>query len=84
MPTTIQINERTKRMLFKFLLELERKHKRNVSYDEAIKHLVAKSKKTKRLLNLRGCITLEKAEKDLRELKLLEQRRYERLAGIGG
>ncbi len=84
MPTTIQIDERTKEMLFKYVLELERKQKKNVSYDEAIKHLIAKRKKTEKLLNLRGCITFDKAEKDLEELKLLEQRRYERLAGISG
>jgi len=82
MPTTIQIDERTKKMLFKFVLELEKKEKRNVSYDEAIKHLMARCKKTKKLLDLRGCINREKAYKDLGELKLLEQRRHEHLAGI--
>jgi len=40
--------------------------------------------KTRKLLSLRGCINREKAYKDLGELKLLEQRRHEHLAGISG
>lgn len=84
MPTTIQVNEKTKEMLFKFVLELERKLKKNVSYDEAIKHLIVRHKKTEKLLNLRGIISIEKAKKDLAELKQLEGRRHESLTGSSG
>ncbi len=84
MPTTIQIDEKTRRMLFKLVVELEKKQGRNISYDEAIKHLLVGRKKTEKLLNLRGCISLHKAEEDLSELKSLERRRHKSLAGISG
>ena len=82
MVTSIQVNEKTKKQLFEVIVQLENKKKRKVTYDEAIVHLIeylkAKSRK-KKLSSLFGCIEKEKAQKDLTELKHLEERKFERL-----
>lgn len=38
--TTIQISEKTKKKLFQLINELEKKWKRRITYDEAIKFLI--------------------------------------------
>ncbi len=80
--TVIHIKEDTKQLLMKFMAEIRQKEKKRVSYDETIKHLLigAKGKNKKRLLPLFGSIEKKQAEKDLEELKLLDEKRFERLS----
>jgi len=81
--TVIHIKDDTKELLMKFMAEIRQKEKKRVSYDETIKYLLAggKRKNKKRLLPLFGCIEKEQAYKDLEELKLLDEKRFEHLSG---
>lgn len=83
--TVIHIKEDTKQLLMNIMAEIRQKEKKRVSYDETIKHLLvgSKGKNKKRLLPLFGCIGKEQAEqayKDLEELKLLDEKRFEHLS----
>jgi hypothetical protein len=84
--TVIHIKEDTKYLLMKIMSEIQHKGKKRISYDETIKHLLvgAKAKNKKRLLPLFGCIEKKQADKDLEELKLLDEKRFERLSGSRG
>jgi hypothetical protein len=83
--TVIHIKEDTKKLLMNFMLEIQQKKKKKVSFDDGIKYLLyhEKGKNKKRLLALFGCIDKEKAEKDLKEMRLLEERRFEDLSRTG-
>ncbi|MDP3105959.1 MAG: hypothetical protein Q8M95_15300 [Candidatus Methanoperedens sp.] len=86
--TVIHVKDDTKALLMKFMAEIRQKEKKRVSYDETIKHLLVgvKGKNKKRLLPLFGCIGKEQAEqaeqayKDIEELKLLDEKRFEHLS----
>ena len=80
--TVIHIKDDTKELLMKFMAEIRPKEKKRVSYDETIKYLLTreKQKNKKSLLPLFGCIEKEQAYKDLEELKLLDEKRFERLS----
>jgi hypothetical protein len=73
----IHIKEDTKQLLVKLMVEIRRKEKKRVSYDEIIKRLLVgeKGKYKKRLLPLFGSLDKEQADRDLAELKFLEGRR---------
>jgi formate dehydrogenase maturation protein FdhE len=83
--TVIHIKDDTKELLMKFMAEIRQKEKKRVSFDETIKYLLVrgKGKNKKSLLPLFGCIGKEQAEqayKDIEELKLLDEKRFEHLS----
>ncbi len=83
--TVIHIKDDTKELLMKFMAEIRQKEKKRVSYDETLKHLLlgARAKNKKSLLPLFGCIGRDEAEevnKDLEELKSLDEKRFKRLS----
>lgn len=83
--TVIHIKDDTKELLMKFMSEIRQKEKKRVSFDETIKYLLVrgKGKNKKSLLPLFGCIGKEQggqAYKDLEELKLLDEKRFEHLS----
>ena len=83
--TVIHIKDDTKELLMKFMAEIRQKEKKRVSFDETIKYLLVrgKGKNKKSLLPLFGCIGKEQAGqayKDLEELKLLDEKRFEHLS----
>ncbi len=83
--SVIHIKEDTKQLLMKFMAEIRQKEKKRVSYDEIIRHLLTrtKTKNKKKLLPLFGIIEKKQAEKDLEELKSLDEKRFERLFRSG-
>ena len=83
--TVIHIKDDTKELLMKFMAEIRQKEKKRVSFDETIKYLLVrgKEKNKKSLLPLFGCLGKEQAGqayKDLEELKLLDEKRFEHLS----
>jgi hypothetical protein len=83
--TVIHIKDDTKELLMRFMAEIRQKEKKRVSFDETIKYLLVrgKGKNKKSLLPLFGCIGKEQAGqayKDLEELKLLDEKRFEHLS----
>ncbi len=83
--TVIHIKDDTKELLMKFMAEIRQKEKKRVSFDETIKYLLirGKGKNKKSLLPLFGCIGKKQAElayKDIEELKLLDEKRFEHLS----
>lgn len=83
--TTIQVDERVKRMLFTFAAELQQKSGGRFSLGEAIKHLLeyyGKSQRDKsKLISVFGCLNgeTEEARMLLRDLRQGEERRLEAL-----
>ena len=83
--TVIHIKDDTKELLMKFMSEIRQKEKKRISFDETIKYLLVrgKGKNKKSQLPLFGCIGKEQAEqayKDIEELKLLDEKRFEHLS----
>ncbi len=80
--TVIHIKDDTKELLMKFMEEIRQKERKRVSYDDTIKYLLGgiKGKNKKRLLPLFGSIEKKQAYKDLEELKLLDEKRFENLS----
>ncbi len=82
MTTTIQIGKKTKDALFDFIVDLEKRYRRSVSYDEAIRYIMEQvnGRKKENLLKVYGCLEKTKAIEDLKELKNLEVRKFEKLS----
>lgn len=82
MVTTIQLDEEVKEQLAAFARSLEQELKERFTYNDVIKYLLefVPIKQDKKQLNLlRGIISIDKAEKSLRELEDLEKRREKNL-----
>ncbi len=85
MPTTIQVSERTKRELVKFVSELQLKLGRRVSFDEAILTLLKGKRRSSRakreLRSFRGILAGKEREvrKLLEDLRREEETRLEML-----
>jgi len=85
MVTTIQVDEKTREVLFKLVAELERKKGRRVSYDEAILTLIEKVRRRDltraRFRRLYGTLGPdEQAWQDLMRLRRGEKLRLERIS----
>ena len=77
--TTIAVSEEVKRELLKFVSELQIKLGRRVDFDEAIRFLLARSKKKNQRLLLEACTpTKIGADETLKEL-YMERKRDEEL-----
>jgi len=84
MVTTIQVEEKTREVLFKLVAELERKKGRRVSYDEAIMTLIENARRRDfaraRFRRLYGTLGPdEQAWEDLMTLRRGEKLRLERI-----
>jgi hypothetical protein len=89
MATSIQLSEETRRELFKIVAELQAKLGRKVSYDEAIRMLIAQTKGVedarRKFGDMFGILAGHKsAWKELRKLRAEEEKRLERLAKSAG
>jgi len=83
--TTIQISDKTKKKLFQLINELEKKWKRRITYDEAIKFLIKeKGEKVgkKEFLNnikkFQGILEVGEGTEILKELRRDELEREEK------
>lgn len=88
MVTSIQLSEETRRELFRIVAELQAKLGRKISYDEAIRILIAQTKGVedarRKFGNMFGILAGKKsAWKDLKELRAEEEKRLERLKSTG-
>ena len=84
MVTTIQVEEKTREVLFRLVAELERKKGRRVSYDEAIMTLIENARRRDsaraRFRRLHGTLGPdEQAWEDLMTLRRGERFRLERI-----
>jgi 2'-5' RNA ligase len=84
---TIQISQNTQKKLIEVAARLQIKHKKRISFDEAIKYLIkqhgGKGRNKERFLSFYGCLKEEKVEearKELRALRAEEERRLEKLS----
>lgn len=84
MPTTIQVDEKTRKELFRVVSELEREKGRRVTFDEAIMALIererAKESARAKFHSLYGTLGPDaKAWSELRRLRRAERDRLERV-----
>ena len=85
--STIQVDEETKKMLFKIAAELQQRSGSKVSLSEAIRHLLETYRKSQidreKILSLFGCLRGEDgtARTLLRNLRQGEERKFEALTG---
>jgi len=85
MVTTIQLSEETQHELFMIVTELQAEFGRKVSYDEAIMVMISRIKgidnARKKFQDMFGMLGSEKSVwKDLRKLRIDEEKRLARLA----
>jgi hypothetical protein len=83
---TIQISQNTQKELIEVVARLQLKYKKRISFDEAIKYLIkqhgGKNRSRERFLSFYGCLRkgkVEEARRELRALKVEEDRRFEKL-----
>lgn len=86
MATTIQISEDTKKKLFTLINQLERKWKKRITYDEAIKYLlenrkivVDKGNFIKNIEKFEGILEEGEGKELLKQLRKEERERENRL-----
>lgn len=87
--STIQVEEEVKEQLFSIAAELQSKKGKRTSLNEAIKHLINVYRSRKRdipkMLSLFACLSPEpRARTLLKELRMEEEERLERLKGKHG
>lgn len=79
---TLQVSENTKIKLMKLAAKLQLKYGRKISIDEAIRYLFRLLRNEELLLSFYGCLKgekIEEAQRLLKELRLEEEKRLEKL-----
>ncbi len=81
--TTIRVSKKTKELLDRLVIELERELGRRLSYDEALRMLIERSLRAKRpelLLQFMSKRFSDKTVKDLQEIVRIERARENEIA----
>ncbi len=81
--TTIRVSKKTKELLDRLVIELERELGRRLSYDEALRMLIERSLRAKRpelLLQFMSRRFSDKTVKDLQEIVRIERARENEIA----